>query len=208
MRDFLKSASKFLSITLLLLFIAGAVVYGLFMRLVMLGHNAMAPTIVAGDRVLVWSTQSFELGDVALCMHPGISGRYVMGRVVGRQGHHITMERGQLRIEGSTPARDQRGVVVFHDTETDTHVRMQWGVESLLDHDHPYFEREGREPRMRDHEVRRGLFLLSDNRTYAGEDSRSFGDVDPSTCVGRVFMRLTAAPAPEEIGHGPLDILE
>ncbi|MCZ7679215.1 MAG: hypothetical protein M5U28_10860 [Sandaracinaceae bacterium] len=60
----------------------------------------------------------------------------------------------------------------------------------------------------RAHRVSGGLYILNDNRTYVGEDSRTFGEVTPSTCVGRVFMRLTAAPSPAEIGNAPLDVIE
>jgi hypothetical protein len=49
---------------------------------------------------------------------------------------------------------------------------------------------------------------MSDNRSHNGEDGRSFGEVLPSRCVGRVFLRLTAAESPPEIGNGALDFIE
>lgn len=209
MRDFLKGALKLLGVLLVIVLAVGGALYAFFVKVVEVGHNAMAPTMILGDRVLVWSTQDFALGDVALCPHPEQPGRYVMGRVVGRPGQVVSMERGALRISGDSPDTDVRGVVTFADAESGRQVRMNYALEVILDHDHGIFWREGSEPRMRrPHRVQRGVYLLSDNRSYAGEDSRTFGEVSPSTCVGRVFMRLTAAPSPPELANGALDLIE
>lgn len=209
MRDFLKGTLKFLGVVLVLALVAGGVLYAFFVKVVEVGHNAMAPTMILGDRVLVWNTQEFELGEVILCPHPEQAGRYVMGRVVGRPGQTIEMDRGGLRINGDAPETDIQGLVTFVDGETGREEQMRMAVEDILDHDHHIFWRERSEPRMRrPHRVSGGLFLLNDNRTYPGEDSRTFGEVSPTTCVGRVFMRLTAAPSPAEVGNSPLDIIE
>ena len=86
---------------------------------------------------------------------------------------------------------------------------MVWADATLLDHDHMiFYRRRSRPPQMRQTAVTGGYFLLSDNRSYTGEDSRAFGEVDGASCVGRVFLRLTAADSPPEIGNGMLDILE
>lgn len=209
MRDFLKGALKFLGVVLVIALIAGGVLYAFFVKVVEVGHNAMAPTMILGDRVLVWNSQDFELGEVVLCPHPQQPGRYVMGRVVGRPGQIVSFERGSLTINGQTPATDVRGLVDFFDAESGRTERMRMALEDILDHDHRIFWREGSEARMRRaHRVSGGLYILNDNRTYVGEDSRTFGEVTPSTCVGRVFMRLTAAPSPAEIGNAPLDVIE
>lgn len=209
MRDFLKGALKFLGVVLVIALIAGGVLYAFFVKVVEVGHNAMAPTMILGDRVLVWNSQDFELGEVVLCPHPQQPGRYVMGRVVGRPGQIVSFERGSLIINGQTPATDVRGLVDFFDAETGRTERMRMALEDILDHDHRIFWREGSEARMRRaHRVSGGLYILNDNRTYVGEDSRTFGEVTPSNCVGRVFMRLTAAASPAEIGNAPLDVIE
>ncbi len=205
----MKGALKFLAVIAVLAGIAGSVLYAFFVNVVDVGHNGMAPTMILGDRVLVWRTHDFELGDPVLCQHPEQPGRYVIGRVVGHSGQLVGFERGSLVINGSTPDTDIRGVVVFADAETGRQERMRYAVEDILDHDHPIFWRERGEPRMsRPHRVDGGLYLLSDNRTYVGEDSRAFGEVVPANCVGRIFMRLSAAPSPSEIGNGALDFIE
>ena len=62
---------------------------------------------------------------------------------------------------------------------------------------------------MRDVTDVQGLYLLSDNRTTRGEDSRTFGVVQEGSCKGVAFMRVIAADGvPDVIPHGHLDFLE
>lgn len=206
MRDFWKGALKFLGVTALILGVVGAILYFAFMQVVDVGHNGMAPTMIVGDRVLVWKTDNFELGDPVLCAHPQTPGRYVMGRIVGRPGQLVGIERGMLMISGDTPDMDVRGTIQFEDAELGRTVTMRHAMEDLLDHDHDVMWQEGREPDMgRPVRVSGGYFLLSDNRTHRGEDSRSFGVV--RDCIGVIFMRLSAVPSPPEIGNAALDII-
>jgi signal peptidase I len=210
-RDFMKGLFKFLGVVALIAFVIGGVLYGFYVKVVEVGHNAMAPTVFVGDRVLVWKGHNFDLGDIALCPHPSEPGRYVMGRVVGRTGQRVAIDRGQLLINGETPESDLHSPISFSDAETGRTEQMIWGIESILNHDHLFFVRAGRAgvPNLREQHVRGGqLYLMSDNRTYVGEDSRAFGGVNEGTCIGAVFMRLTAGAAPPEIPHAALDILE
>lgn len=208
MEDVFRGIAKLLLLLVVLAAGGLGLLYVAQMRLVLVGHNAMAPTIVAGDRVLVWKTQTFSLGDIALCRHPAQAGRYVMARVLGKPGHQLTMERGSFRINGEAPERDYRGQLEFEDAVQNRRVRMTWGSESVLSHDYTFFERENRPPRMRSHRVRRGVFLLSDNRSAGGEDSRSFGEVDPQKCIGIVFLRVTVSDwTPAEVEHHSFQFL-
>jgi len=209
-RDFTKGLLKFLGAVLVIAGVAAAVLYFFFVRVVEVGHNAMAPTIMIGDRVLVWRGHDFDLGDVVLCPHPAQPGRFVMGRVVARTGQTVEITRGQLVINGQAPDRDLRAAFEFYDAERGESYEVDWGVESILDHDYTFMSRTRRRPmEMRPATVRgAAVFLLSDNRSYGGEDSRTFGQVNVATCEGEVFMRLTAAEAPAEIPHGHLDFIE
>lgn len=207
MRDFAKGLLKLVGLLVILAGIAAGVLFGFFVTFVDVGHNAMAPTMTLGDRVLVWKTDQLGLGEVALCEHPREAGTYVMGRIVGKPGQVVAFDRGRLTINGDAPHVDVQELVDFHDAELGRTVRVRKMVEDILDHDHGVFVREGSEPRMRrPHEVQRGFFLMNDNRTHAGEDSRTFGEVDPSRCLGRVFMRVSAASP--ELGNAALDIIE
>lgn len=208
MKDFLKGIFKFVGVLLILALIVGGVLYSSFVTVLHVGHSAMAPTTVLGDQVLVWNSQEFGLGEVALCAHPERPGEYVMGRVVGRPGHTVSFERGGLCINGDAPYTDLTSMVSFFEGDTRRTHRMRLMVEDILGSHHRIFVREGHTPSMRrPHEVKRGLFLLNDNRSFPGEDSRTYGEVEPSACIGRVIMRLKAADAPAELGHAALDII-
>ncbi len=209
MRDFMKGAGKFLGVVAVILLVAGVILYFFFVRVVEVGHNAMAPTVMLGDQILVWRTQSFELGEMVLCPHPSEANRYVLGRIVGRAGDVVSMERGNLFINGQQPDADHRNPIRWTDLETGRIRTMHWGLEDILSHEHYFFREDNRRPpELRPHRVRGGAYLMSDNRTYVGEDSRDFGEVSEVTCIGKVFMRLTAADSPDDVGNSALDILE
>lgn len=190
--------------------LAAGILNVLFVTHVPINHDAMAPTLLRGERALLWRDAEPDAGDVVVCEHPGHSGRYVMGRVVGTPGMRLKSERGeQLWIDGETAAYDIREDVRFEDAPRDVETTMQYGIETIGNTEHEFFRAKDDRFRLRPTKVNEGLFLLSDNRTYRGEDSRTFGEVDPSTCIGQVFMRLKpAAEAPAELDHGWLDLID
>ncbi|QQR91738.1 MAG: hypothetical protein IPJ88_08540 [Myxococcales bacterium] len=50
-----------------------------FVDLGIIGHNGMAPTLIAGDQVAVWRNAKLERGDVAMCLHPRKPGELWLG---------------------------------------------------------------------------------------------------------------------------------
>lgn len=200
---------KFLAGVLVVVGIIVAVLKTWFVDVVTIGHDGMAPTLITGDTVLVWRDPVPEHGAIMLCRHPTNDARFVIGRVVGRNGVDITFDRGRLRIEGTFPPINWRGTVQYYDRETHVQVPMRWGIEQLGNDDHLVFQREGREPRMRPLADYDGVYLLDDNRTYTGEDSREFGPIPESRCIGHVFMRVGMAPAtPPEVGNRSVQFID
>lgn len=199
---FLKGTLKvalFLSIPLV---IALAILRGFYVDVVTVGHNGMAPTLFAGDEVFVWRDALIEHGDVAVCHHPEEPSRYVMGRAIAMPGMSIGIERGGLMINGEGLSRDVRESVIFVDPTRDEARRvLQLSVESRGYDRYWVFEDENRPLRIRAIEEVEGIYLLGDHRGYAGEDSRAFGTVLASECVGEVFMLLR--PGPQSIEEIP-----
>jgi signal peptidase I len=164
----------------------------------------------AGDTIIVWRTTDFDIGDVAMCLNPQNSQDYVMGRVIAKPGMVVGTVRGQLVIEGETPMIDWDVDETFTDTLTGETAVMKRGVEKLLNVFHPIYLKARGSFRLPDATVGEGrLYLLGDNRTHVGQDSRYFGQVIPVTCRGVVFMRLKPpAESPNDLGHGWLDIIQ
>lgn len=212
MRAFLKTIGK---ITLwvggiLLVFVAVMRIF--FVDVAVVGHNAMAPTMEAGDTVLIWRHgEPDEMGDITICPHPAHPSQLVMGRVVGKPGMLIQHNRyNALEIAGSVPDVDWQSTETFTDTLQDRTDDYRRGLEKLGNVEHWIYVRDRADFRMSPQTVPEGkVFLLSDNRTHVGQDSRYYGAVDPATCQGTVFMRLLPAEdSPNELGTSYLDIIE
>lgn len=180
----------------------------MYVDVVTIGHNGMAPTLLAGDEVLVWRGATPDHGDIVVCRHPEDPGRFVMARVVALPGTSMSVDRGHLVVDGDSPQRATHGAIRFEDPTRDSRRELQLSVETLGNDVHWIFDDERRPLRMRPIEDLDGLYLLGDHHGYAGEDSREFGTVMPSECVGQVFMRFAPGPSSVEgVPHGWLDLL-
>lgn len=73
-------------------------------------------------------------------------------------------------------------------------------------HDHAFFlDRDGSFS-LRSYRVEKGVYLLGDNRSERSFDSREFGEVDPATCLGQVFMIWMPAPSRgDDVEHHMLE---
>lgn len=180
-----------------------------FVDVVTVGHNGMAPTLLLGDQVLVWRDAEIQHGDIVVCRHPGEAGRFVMGRVFAMPGMSLGMERDYVVVNGRAPERDFRDEVRFEDPSRENQQNTYRLVIEQLGNDFYWsFDDEDRPLRIRPIAALSGLYLLGDHRAYPGEDSRAFGVVQASACIGQVFLRLAPGPyAVEGVPHGWLDML-
>lgn len=210
MREIGKFVFKALGWILGIGLVIGAVLEVFFVDRVVVPHNAMAPTMLAGDTVLMWNRVGEPaMGDILVCEHPSRVGEYVVGRVVGKSGMVVRAVRGQLEVAGTIPDYDLEGVPIrFLDVQQGRTDEMIRGIEKLGNTDHPFFRRRDAVFTMRSTEVQNGVFLLGDNRTLVGQDSRTFGTVDPAKCIGKVFMRWDPTDQPgAELGHAMFDMI-
>ena len=212
MRSFTKGFLKLLAWLVGILLVFVAVMRIFFVDVAVVGHNAMAPTMEAGDSVLIWRNGVPEdLGDIAVCNHPENPGELVMGRVVGKGGMRLESDRhSRLSIAGSIPDIDWQGEHSFADTVREDTATYTKGLVEMGNVHHLIFHREGSVFRMQPVDVPPGkVFLMSDNRMHPGQDSRYFGPVDPAACQGTVFMRLAPAEdSPNDLDHAYLDIID
>lgn len=202
---------KFVLGVALVLAVIGGILKTWFVDVVVVGHNAMAPTMFMGDTVLVWRGASMETGDIVVCRHPQEQTRFVMGRIIAGNGGQVRIERNQLYINNRRPDVDAHGEIMWPDRETGRTVRMGWGWELLGSDRHLFFRRNDRPFTLRAMTGIQGVYLLSDNRSYTGEDSRAFGVVQSGSCIGQVFMRIEQGAGnsvPDPVPYGRFAILD
>jgi signal peptidase I len=149
---------------------------------------SLAPTLSPADRILTRRGSTPIIGELARCIVPDGSGKYVIGRVFGKAGDLVTIENEKPLTNGKgAPSRHACGIVsVVHPVSGDA-VPLNCMVEdngsftySTLAHAE---YREGTRTARVEAEK---LFLVSDDR-HIHYDSRDFGAVDASTCEHVVY---------------------
>jgi type IV secretory pathway protease TraF len=113
-----------------------------------------------------------------------------------------------MAIDGHSPDRDIFGTRRFTVAGETVAREIVHGIEHMGGDDHPYMQDARAGFRLRDTVVRGGIFLLGDNRLPHVYDSRAFGPVNPSTCVGHVFMRWKTNPSRPDFDHAILDTID
>ena len=159
---------------------------------------------------LVAAVLRFFFVDIVLCEHPRRPEASVIGRALAFSGHTVsTDERGQLFVDGNRAVVEGAGKVRFYDVLREKMFTMKLAsIEYHGKHRHDFFVEEGRSFSLPTFPVETGMYLLGDNRMDSDNDSREFGEVDPATCRGEIFMRLTpAAPQEDDIKHGYFDFI-
>jgi signal peptidase I len=157
--------------------------------------QSMAPTMWAGDRVLVLKRGSVHRGDVVICEHPEFPDETIVGRVIGLPGDAVQISRGQLLLNGDVLHEEVEGPFVYMDRTSSEEAfefvftkKMQiiGGTISYL-----LFEKDSEVPDLPKTVVQSGYWVLGDNRA-GGLDSRTFGEVHESLCSGRAFFIYSA----------------
>jgi len=162
--------------------------------------DSMSPTIHPGEFVLVSRLEGpTARGD--LVVFRGEDGRLYLKRVAGLPGERISVQRGELWVDGRRAPllldRDPDGpLAARYYTETGLRRHLVWFQE-------PWVLRSTFPERI----VPRGhLFVLGDNRDRS-EDSRRYGVVPLSSVVGRPFS-LGPCVSPEgDLRWGRMGVL-
>ena len=189
--------------------IVGGVLRIFFVTPITPGHDGMAPTFLAEEKVLLWRDGAIDMADIVVCEHPRAPGSMVIGRVVAKGGMTLGVdERGNFLVEGSRITVNSQEELSFYDSGLSREVPVRRGVETIGNSEHEIFLRDGFRMRLSETSVPAGkLFLLGDNRGDRTHDSRTFGPVDASTCVGTIVMRWNPESRGDALGHGWLDLI-
>jgi len=203
-----KASLKFLLGVLAVCGAIAGVLRAFFVTPVMISDDGNAPTLLAGETVLMWNSKGGtpEFGDLLVCRHPAGAG-YVVGRFIARPGATISADRGYMKVDGHSPDRNIDRTVSFTMHGETQAYSVILGREARGGEEHLFMQDARVGFRTRNIVVRDGIFLMGDNRLPHRYDSRTFGPVNPSTCVGHVFMRWSTSPHRIEFDHGVLDTI-
>lgn len=155
---------------------------------------SVAPTLAAGDVVLLWNAGQRGFGELVRCPDPEDPQRWVVGRIVGLAGDTVEVSpQGVATVNGTrynvsdacqnskTEIRDDKGNT-YELTCSRVEMAGGWHFRGMVPGESP-------DPPV-EHEVGPGrVYLLSDNRTLH-DDSRDFGAVDAASCKDLVAFRL------------------
>jgi len=203
--------TKFLLNALAVCVIGLAAVRVIFLTPVIVQDNGMAPTLVYGETVWMWKGAAVDMADVVVCEHPTRPSQLVIGRAVAFAGHTISTDQfGTLFVDKDRTVTGVDGSTLFYDRTRKRQFDMLIGAINYFGHhDHQTFFEKGRTFNVPTYTVQHGVYLLGDNRTENAFDSRAFGEVDPSRCLGQIVMRVQ--PVEESItalGHGRYRLID
>ena len=181
-----------------------------YVDIALVTHNGMAPTLVYGDRVLVWRNADVDMADVVLCEHPAKPETSVLGRAVAFAGHNVSTDgHGYLVVDEDRATIEWEEALRFYDVTRQKLFNMRAGsMEYARQRRHRFMVEVDTTFQLAPYPVSRGVYLLGDNRADPDDDSRDFGEVDPARCKGQVFMRLSPAPrTDDDVRNGYLDVI-
>jgi signal peptidase I len=160
---------------------------------------SIAPTLRAGDWIILWRGTEPSFGDLVLCPDPEDAGEVVIARVAAEPGDELVIsDDGSLRINGARirpeSACNTPRFTVEHPRSGDD-VELRCDIEQLGGHYHQRALVPGKaplKPLSGKRNVAMGtVFLISDNR-YLPFDSRDFGPLPRASCQETVVFRLVS----------------
>jgi signal peptidase I len=160
---------------------------------------SIAPTLDAGDWVVLWRGFEPSFGDLVVCPDPDDPAEVVIGRIAAEPGDVLEIDdRGWLKVNGSRIGADTAcnipKLTVQHPRSGDR-VALRCDIELLGGRYHQRAvvpPQAPLKPLAGKREVGAGsVFLVSDNR-YLPFDSRDFGPVAKATCRETVAFRLVS----------------
>ncbi len=155
---------------------------------------SLAPTLRAGDFILVLTVGDIKWGDLVRCSDPDENSRWVVGRVIGMPGDDVEVKAGALRVNGMNyNATEACSVPKMEIAHPDTGAPVEI-VCSRVEVGNNWHYKGSSQRHVASNDVHvststNHYYLLSDNRDFH-DDSRDFGDIATELCTGRPFFRL------------------
>jgi signal peptidase I len=155
---------------------------------------SVAPTLGAGDLVLVLTVGESNFGDLVRCPDPDDNTRYVVGRVVGMPNDNVEVKGRSLFVNGTRyDAQEACQEPVFTVAHPDSGAQVEMLCSRAELGGSWHFRGTDKQfnasNNARHDNGPNNVYLLSDNRDLH-DDSRDFGAVPHASCHQRIFFRL------------------
>lgn len=157
---------------------------------------SLAPTLRAGDWVILWRLTKPAVGALVMCPDPDDPQAVVMGRIMAQGGQAVELQGTAVKVDGRVPpveynCTERTFTVVNPDTlkpeELSCDMEDVGGKLHKRGHGTPTST-----PRVFSKAVPNDqVFLVSDNRVHPF-DSRHFGTLDAAACRESVVFRLVS----------------
>jgi signal peptidase I len=159
---------------------------------------SIAPTLWAGDWVILWRLSPPGFGDLVVCPDPNHPTQPLIGRIAAEGGDKLVIaDTGDLKVNTLRVTTEQacrQRTFVVTDPNSGSEVTLHCEFELLGGVSHPRGRLGGsaQRPLAQEVEVPSGhVYLVSDNRQFPF-DSRHFGALDRKSCQERVLFRLVS----------------
>lgn len=162
---------------------------------------SMVPNLIPGDYFLVSKRSTLDPGDIAVCRNPENPASMVVLRVIALPGTTVSVKGNKIRLGHSViDHTEMAGNLYYVDNTSGENLEYRATLTNEYLGGHEYsvaLSERGTGYNVAPHEVEVGLYLMGDNRNRA-RDSRNFGEVLPTECIGQAI--LIAWPA-EDTGE-------
>ena len=195
---------RFLLWTVLVLGVIGGFLHLTMLRVWRVPMNdpvlqaSLAPTLEAGDLVVLWRLTEPTFGDLVLCPEPDYPERVVIGRVFGEGNDVVEFKKGSPKVNGKAFQIERQcspnEFTVTHPDDESKEVTQRCFWEAMANRVHMAGSTRsfGDARDWEETEVPPGqLYLVSDNRLFP-YDSRDYGPVPKDSCRETVVFRLVS----------------
>jgi signal peptidase I len=159
---------------------------------------SLAPTLRAGDWIVLWRGTPAGFGDLVLCPDPTDASQVVIGRIAGEANDTVQIDgEGSLQVNNSRVVSEtacDRPTFDLDQPVTGDPVELRCDFEVLggVQHQRALRGPEGLRPAPVNTKVPKDrVFLVSDNRQFPF-DSRNYGPVPKDSCAEAVIFRLVS----------------
>lgn len=157
---------------------------------------SIAPSIEAGDVLLLWRLTAPGFGALVVCPDPDDPTQPVVGRILAEAGDQIVVNASVVEVNGERSGSEMGcGEFTVLDPGTDQEITQSCSVETLAGHKHSVGTTGGQKkvpPPVKEELLDGEVYLVSDNRLYP-YDSRTYGPLLRSTCQESIVFRLVSA---------------